>query len=102
MAVLKRHRSLVRAEPEARRTLETLPQLARVEPGKDAVRGDADGEEVASSGVDYGALHYVLSRIWERAELESRGADMLVKFPEGARVWIRKRILEAAGLLKEE
>lgn len=100
VAVLKRHRSLVRAEPEARRTLEKLPQQVRLEPeAGSAERGDADGRDISGASIDYGALHYVIRRIWEHAELESRGADMLVKFPKGARVWLRKRILEEAGLL---
>ena len=99
VAVLKRHRSLVRADPRARVALERLPQAVRVEPGEDAGRGHAGEDSVSDGGVDYGALGYIVKRLLEQAELESRGADVVIRFPSGARVWLRKRILEAAGLI---
>ncbi|MEB2836041.1 MAG: ATP-binding protein [Desulfurococcales archaeon] len=102
VAVLKRHRSLVRADPSARRVLEGLPQAVRVEPGGDAGRGTAGEDATDGGGIDYGALGYIVKRLLERAELKSRGADVLVEYPSGARVWLRKSLLEAAGLLGEQ
>lgn len=70
------------------------------EPGAGgAGRGHAGEPGITSAGVDYGALRYVLGRIMEQAAVKSRGADAVIEFPAGARVWIRKSILEAAGLL---
>ncbi|BBC20953.1 putative ATP-binding protein [Aeropyrum globular virus 1] len=52
VAVLKRHRSLVRAEPEARRSLEALPQQARVEHAGGA------GEEQWNDGTGKPTIQY--------------------------------------------
>ena len=91
----------IQEEVEARKTWLRRVQNLRVggEPGLPEDRGPADEPSTTSTDIDYGALHYVLMRIWEHARLESRGADMLVEFPAGARLWIRKSILDAAGLL---
>ena len=91
-----------RVEDEARKRREWLARAQRLElevGSEDAERGDADGSNISSSEVDCEALYYVVKRLWEHAELESRGADMLIEFPRGARIWMRKSILEATGLL---
>jgi len=97
VAVLKRWRALARADPGARHYLERPPQAIRVEPG-DAERGDAEGENISSGPVGYGALYHVASRLLECAEIQSRGADAMIRIRECTR-WVRKRILKEAGLL---
>ncbi len=100
VAVLKRWRALARAGPNARGYLDRLPQAVRIEPG--AERGDADGENISSGPADCGALCYIINRILERAEVKSRGADALIEFRGNTRIWVRKTILEEAGILSRE
>ena len=54
--------------------------------------------DMSSVGVDYGALHYVANRLLGCAEMQSRGADVMIRIRDCTR-WVRKHILEAAGLL---
>ena len=98
VAVLKRHRSLVRAEPEARRALERLPQQARVEP-EDAARDPETSANNICTNHDEEALFYIARRLLENARIQSRGENVSIEYNAGARIWLRKRILEEAGLL---
>jgi len=89
-----------RIEEEARKRREWLSRAQRlVVKGEDAERGGAGEASIPRDNIDYGALFHVVSRLLEHAEMESRGADVVIRFKPGARVWLRKRILEEAGLL---
>jgi len=100
VAVLKRWRALARADPEARGYLERLSQAVRIEPG--AEREDAGDAIICTRTADNGALYYIIKRILERAEVKSRGADALIEFRGKTRIWVRKTILEEAGILNRE
>lgn len=88
----------IQREVEERKSWLTKVQYLKLSQETDAERGDADTDNNTGETVDYGALHYVLSRIWECAEIQSRGADARIRIKDCTR-WFRKTILEAAKLL---
>ncbi len=48
---------------------------------------------------DEGVLFYIARRLLENARIQSRGENVSIEYKAGARIWLRKRILEEAGLL---
>jgi len=95
VAVLKRHRSLVRAEPDARRTLERLPQVARVELEHEGQTPDRQTHDNIIGGFySYEeALEIVdlFSRIMRHASIKRNGSNIAIEIPAGVKLYVRKR-----------
>ncbi len=88
----------IEAEVEERRAW--LKRIQELEiGGDDAARDSATGANKTVIGCDEGAVLYVVRRLLENARIQSRGANISIEYPEGTRLWLRKHILEEAGLL---
>lgn len=89
VSMFKKYRSLVKARPNDVIDRASI-QRAEVIAG----RGHAEG----TNNIDHAALLYILRRLLSKAEIMSRGADVVVRFPSGTRIWLRKHYLESLGI----
>jgi len=66
---------------------------------EDVTRDSATALDNNTTVCDDGVLFYVARRLLENAKIQSRGANVSIEFPSRTRLWLRKHILEEAGLL---
>ena len=96
VAVLKRYRSLVRAEPAARRALEGLPQAVRVgkEPGQEQTPDGQTAGDIIGGFYSYEeALEIIdlFGRIMKHASVKRNGSNIVIEIPSGVKLYVRKR-----------
>jgi len=95
VAVLKRWRALARADPEARRFLERLPQTVRVEPQAEEQTPDGQtGDDTIGGFYKYEEVLEIIDlfrRIMERANVKRNGSNIVIEIPSGVKLYVRKR-----------
>ena len=88
VSMFKKYRSLVRARPN------NIIDEVSIQKVEVVNREHATNNSIEVSRV---AVH-VLKRILSRANIESRGANVVITFPNNTRLWLRKHYLESLGI----
>ncbi len=93
-----RDKGRIQEEVEERKAWLYRVQSLRLTPEGETREPETGTDNICASH-DEGALFYVARRLLEHARIQSRGENVSIEYSGGTRIWLRKRILEAAGLL---